>query len=166
VGFGYAYINHPIASSSRVGMGGFDVSSTFGLTSRFGLRLDYSQTRSSNGLLGAPAHSSLMSYMAGPVFYPAIGRRIDVYVQSLFGGAKVSGPIPVGGGILIGGYASGFGWSFGGGVDYWLTNSMGVRGGIDYMRAGYFGPALTVQGQSNIRGTVSVIYRFGHGSER
>jgi opacity protein-like surface antigen len=166
VGFGYAYINHPITSSNRVGMGGFDVSSTFGLSSRFGLRLDFSQTRSSNGLLGAPAHSSLMSYMAGPVFYPAIGRRVDVYVQGLFGGAKVSGPISVSGGILIGGYATGLAWSFGGGVDYRLTNSLGVRGGIDYLRAGYFGPALTVQGQSNVRTTVSVIYQFGQGSAR
>jgi hypothetical protein len=158
---GYSYVSHPVTSSDRVGLNGFDASVTVALASRLAIRGDVALARSGN-LLDAPTHSSVLSYLAGPVFYPMIRPKVDVYAQALFGGARVTGPVPVNGGILIGGYAEHFAWAIGGGVDYRLSRSFALRCGVDYLRTEYFfGPALTVKGQSNIRLTASVVYLLG-----
>jgi hypothetical protein len=160
VSLGYSYINHPAGTSSRVGLSGIDANATVGMFSRLAVKADLGYARSASGVLGAPTSSSLLNYMAGPVYYPSAGRKFDAYVQGLFGGARVTGPVPVNNGILIGGWANGFAWLFGGGVDYQLSNSFGLRAGVDYLRTGYFDSSLTTQGQSNFRATAALVY-FG-----
>ncbi len=158
---GYSYVSHPATSTDRVGLNGFDAGVTVRLASRLAIRGDLGYALSGN-LLGAPAHSDVLSYLAGPVFYPVVRPKVDIYAQSLFGGARVTGPVPVNGGILIGGYADGFAWAVGGGVDYRLSRSFALRGGVDYLRTQYFfGPAPTIQGQSNIRLTASIVCQLG-----
>jgi opacity protein-like surface antigen len=157
---GYSYFSHPASPSTRVGLNGVDATATIGIIPRLGIRADLGYARSGN-VFGTPTHSGVLSYLAGPVFYPIIQTRFDTYTQALFGGARVSGPVPINGGILIGGYAGGFAWAIGGGVDYRLTHSIALRTGVDYMRTGYFGPTLAIQGQSNFRATVAVVYLFG-----
>jgi len=161
VSLGYSYVSHPATSSDRVGLNGFDASVTAGLASRLAIRGDLGYARSGN-LLGAPTQSSVLSYVVGPVLYPMVRPKVDIYAQALLGGARVTGPIPVNGGILIGGYANRFARTIGGGVDYQLSHSFGLRGGVDYLRTEYFfGPVPTIQGQSNIRLTASVVYLLG-----
>lgn len=160
VSLGYAYINHAASPSRRISLNGVDAGATVGLSSRLGIRVDLGYARSAGGVLGAPTHASVLNYMAGPVFYPTVSRKYDVYVQALLGGARVSGPVPVSGGILIGGWANGFAWAVGGGVDHQLSDSIGVRAGVDYLRVGYLDPSLTIQGRNDVRATVAVVY-FG-----
>jgi opacity protein-like surface antigen len=158
---GYTYVSHPATSSDRVSLNGFDASVTVELASRLAIRGDVGYALSGN-LLGAPAHSDVLSYLAGPVYYPVVRPKIDIYAQALFGGARVTGPVPVTGGILIGGYAERFAWAIGGGVDYQLSHSFALRGGVDYLRTEYFvGPSPTLQGQSNIRLTASIVCSLG-----
>ena len=158
---GYSYVSEPATSSDRVGLNGLDASVTVALASRVAIKGDFGYARSGN-LLGAPTHSSVMSYLAGPVFYPVVRPKFDIYAQALFGGARVTGPVPVTAGILIGGYADRFAWAVGGGVDYQLSHSFALRGGVDYLRTQYFfGPVPTIQGQSNIRLTASVVCMLG-----
>jgi len=161
VSLGYSYINHPVSPSNRIGLNGLDANATIGLFSpRLAIRADLAYAQTAHAL-GTPSNSSVLSYMAGPVFRPTIQGKFDTYVHALFGGARVSGPVPVNGGILIGGYASGFAWLVGGGVEYQVSKSIALRSGLDYLRAGYFNPSLTVQGQNNLRATVAVVYLFG-----
>lgn len=161
VSLGYSYVSHPDTSSDRVGLNGFDASVTAALVSRLAIRGDVAFASSGN-LLGAPAHSTVLSYLAGPVFYPMVRPKFDFYTQALFGGARVTGPVPVSGGILIGGYAERFAWAIGGGVDYRLSRSFEVRAGVDYLRTEYFFSSATAfQGQSNIRLTASIVYLLG-----
>jgi hypothetical protein len=47
-----------------------------------------------------------------------------------------------------------------------VSNSIGLRTDVDYIETGYFGPARTIQGQSNIRVTAAVVYVFGAPSLR
>ncbi len=155
---GYSYLNHPATSSNRVGLNGFDASITFGVTSHLAIRGDVGYARSGN-LLGAPTHSGVLSYLIGPVFYPMVRPRVDIYSQALFGGARVTGPVPVNAGLLIGGWADGFAWAIGGGVDYRLSRSLALRGGADYLRTEYFsGPTPAIQSQNNVRLTASVVW--------
>jgi opacity protein-like surface antigen len=65
-----------------------------------------------------------------------------------------------GGGYLLGGWASSVAWAVGGGVEYRVTEALALRTGVDYMRASYFDPSLTLRGESNIRSTASIVYSF------
>ena len=111
--------------------------------------------------LGTPSHSSVLSYMAGPVFYPTNQRHVRTYVQALLGAARVSDPVPVSDGFLIGGRLTHFAWAVGGGMDFQVSDSIGFRAGVDYMRTAYFSPSLAIQGRNNVRATVALVYFFG-----
>jgi opacity protein-like surface antigen len=165
VSLGYSYMSRTNGQSSRVGLNGVDASMTVGLYSHLAIRADLGYARADN-VLGTPSHSDVLSYMAGPVFYPTTQRHGGTYVHALWGGARVSGPVPVDGGILLGGWAFGYAWAVGGGVNYRVSDSMALRTGVDYVRTTYYGPSLTIQGQNNIRATVAVVYTFGGQSWR
>ena len=157
---GYAYINHLGSGSDDFGLNGFDATATLGLNPHAGVRADLGYALSGDRL-GTTTDSSIFSYLIGPVFYPTRKEeRLSPYVQALFGGARVSGPIAVPGGVLVGGYANGFAWAVGGGVTYRVTNAFSARFGLDYLRTGYFGPTRTIEAQSNLRATASVVYSF------
>ena len=156
---GYSYVNHPIGQSKRSGLNGFDSQFTVRLFSGVSIRGDLGYTRSGD-LFGTHTASSVLSYMGGPVFSLGEQRRAHPYVEALFGGARVRGPIPVPAGVLAGGWAGRFAWSFGGGFDYELTEAIGVRGGVDYLRTTYYDSTLALRGQSNVRVTASVVYLF------
>ena len=146
--------------SNRVALNGADATFTIGY-SRLGLRADLGYSRAAN-VHGTGRHSDVFSYLAGPVFYPTAHRNVDTYIQALLGGARVSGPVPLNGGqFLLGGWATGFAWAVGGGVDYWLSDSVAIRTGVDYMRTAFYDPSLAIRGQNNIRATASVVYFFG-----
>lgn len=162
VSFGYSYIDQSVGQSSGAYLNGLDAGITVRVRSRFGVNADLGYARSSN-LFGAPARSSILSYLAGPVLYLTPPQRLSAHVRGLVGGAKVVGPVPVPGGILIGGWATGFAWAVGGGVDYQLSHSIGVRSGVDFMRTPYFGSSSSPQAQNNIRITVSIVYSLRPG---
>lgn len=160
VSLGYSYINRADGSSSRVSLNGVDGSATLRLVTRLAIKADLGYARSAGGVLGAPTYNGVLNYMAGPVFYPAVGRKFDTYVQTLLGGARVSGAERLNGGSVIGGWVAGFAWAAGGGVDYRLSDSFGLRAGVDYLRAEYFNPSFRIQGQNDVRATASLVY-FG-----
>ncbi len=65
-----------------------------------------------------------------------------------------------------GGWAWGYAWAVGGGVDYRILQSMAIRTGVDYMRTAYFDSSLSIRGQNNIRTTATVVYYFGRRSRK
>ena len=160
VSLGYSYVNRPDSPSSRASLDGVDGSVTLRLVTQLAIKADLGYARSASGVLGAPTYNSVLNYMAGPVFYPAVGRKFDAYVQTLFGGARVSGAEHLNNGSVIGGWVAGFAWTAGGGVDYRLSDSFGLRAGVDYLRAEYFNPSSRIQGQNDVRATASLVY-FG-----
>ena len=96
--------------------------------------------------------------------YSRFELRVDL---GYAGAARVSGPIPLGGGAyLLGGWASGLAWAVGGGVQYRVTDGIAIPAGADYVRTSYFDLSLTLRGQSNIRSTASIVYSFVRRSRR
>src|SRR6266852_7407376 len=151
---GYAYVSSGESFSNRMGLKGADASFTIRY-SRLGIRADLGYARAAN-VLCTGYHSDVLSYLAGPVFYPTRHRSFDTYIHVLAGGAKVSGPVRLNGGrILLGGWATGYAWAVGGGVDYWFSDSLAIRTGADYLRTAYYDPTLAVRGQNNIRTTAT-----------
>jgi opacity protein-like surface antigen len=157
---GYSYLSHPESPTNRIGLKGVEAGATLGFNSWLGITADLGYSRAAN-VLGTPSHSDVLTYLAGPVFYPTAQRRVRTYVHGLMGGARVTGPVPVSNGFLIGSWATGFAWAVGGGVEYQVSNSFAVRSGVDYLRTSYFGASLAIQSQNNIRANVSVVYHFG-----
>jgi hypothetical protein len=165
IGMGYSYVSQQGNQSNRLGLQGADATFTIGF-SRLGIMGDVGYARASN-VLGTGHNSSVLTYLAGPVFHHTVHRRFDSYVHVLVGGAKVSGPILTNGGtILLGGWTTGYAWAVGGGIDYWATDSIAIRTGADYLRTAFYDSSLAVRGQSNIRTTAAVIYYFGKPSRR
>jgi opacity protein-like surface antigen len=165
MGLGYSYVSQPGTQSNRLGLRGADASFTIGF-SRLGITADVGYARASN-VLGTGRHSAVFSYLAGPVFHHTVHRRFDSYVHVLAGGAKVSGPILTNGGtILLGGWTTGYAWAVGGGLEYWMTESMAIRTGADYLRTSFYDSSLAVRGQSNLRTTATFVYYFGKPSRR
>jgi len=148
-----------------MGLQGPDASFTIGF-SHLGVKADFDYARASN-VMETGHHSDVFSYMAGPVFYPLRRRRFDTYVQTLVGGARVSGPVRLSnGGILLGGWATGYAWAAGGGVNYWASDCLAIRTGVDYLRTSYYDSSLVLRGQGNIRTTATVVYFFGMRSRK
>ena len=165
VSLGYSYLSHEDSESNRTGLSGAAASFTIGLKSRLGISADLGYSRADN-VLGTGSHSDVLSYLAGPVFYPTTQHHVRTYIHVLLGGARVSGPIPVTGGFIVGSWKTGLAWAVGGGIDYHLSDSIALRTGVDYLRTTYYDSSLTIQGQNNIRATVALVYSFGMQSRK
>jgi len=157
MGLGYSYVSQAENQSKRLGLRGADASFTIDF-SLLGIEADVGYVRASN-VLGTGQRSSVFSYLAGPVFHPKAHRNFDSYVHALVGGAQVKGPVLTNGGIiLLGEWTTGYAWAFGGGIEYWVTDSISVRTGADYLRTAFYDSSLVVRGQSNFRTTATVVY--------
>lgn len=160
ISLGYSYLNVEMPSSSRIAINGAEASATIDYFPRLGLRLDLGYARAPN-VLGTGHHSDVLSYLGGPVFYPASHKRLRAYVQGLIGGARVTGPVSLAGGGLGTGYVNRLSWGAGCGLEYELSSSLSFRVGSDYLHTAFFSPAQTIQGQNNLRTSGSIIYYFG-----
>jgi hypothetical protein len=162
---GYSYVNAPLDGSGRASLNGLDAGMAFRVRPRFGIEGDVGYVRSGNPV-GIPGHSDIFSYMGGPLFYLSDRGRIQTTAHVLLGGARVSAPIAVSGGTLIGGWATGFAWATGGAVDYRFSKRFAVRASLDYLSTTYFGPSLALQRQSNVGFGVALVYLFGNSNGR
>jgi opacity protein-like surface antigen len=163
-GVGYSYFNMGIPSASRVNLNGVDASMNGDFSRRFGVKLDVGYVRGFD-ILSTGRHADVLNYMAGPVFYPIRTRKVTVYTELLLGGARETGVNLTTSGETVRGFVNKFAWAGGGGVQYRLTTSISLRVGADYMHTSFFNPNIAVQGQNNLRSTVSVVYTFGEGRE-
>jgi opacity protein-like surface antigen len=90
---------------------------------------------------------------------------MNVYTNLLLGGARETGVNFESNGQIVTGYANEFAWAAGTGFQYRVTQSFSLRVGADYLHTNYFNSNVVVQGQTNLRPSVSLIYTFGEGRE-
>jgi opacity protein-like surface antigen len=159
-GAAYSYVNTDIPSQGRLGMNGIQAIANADFSRRFGIKLDIGYARSFNAF-STRRSADLLTYMAGPVFYPVRNRGYNIYAQFLAGGARETGVNFVTNGAIVTGFVNKFAWSGGAGFQYRLTPTLSVRVGADYLRTQFFTPAITVQKQNTLRSSVGVIYTFG-----
>jgi opacity protein-like surface antigen len=158
---GYSYLSRSDSYSNRVGLSGADASLTIAAYPRLAVRVDLGYARASN-IGGSARHSDVLSYLAGPVFYPIAHGHVMTYVHGLAGAARVTGPIlRNSGGYVDGAWVNKFAWAVGGGVEYWVSDSVAVRAGTDYLRTSYFESSSVIAGQNNVRTTIALVYFFG-----
>ena len=166
VSLGYSYTSRFDSSSDHVGLNGVDATISKPVHSRLQLRADLGYARAAN-VFGTSRHSDVLSYLAGPAFYPITLRHFSVYVQGLMGGARVTGPILLAeGGFLDGAWVNRFSWAVGGGAEYQVSDSTTIRTSVDFLRTAYFESAQAIRGQSNITTAASLVHYFGRRSRR
>jgi len=156
---GYSYMRSTTPLSAGIGLNGVDASLTEGITPRFSVKADLGYMSAPN-VLGTGHHSDVLSYLVGPVFYPRKDRRLVTYVHGLFGGARVTGAVPLGGGFGKG-YVYDFSWAFGGGYEYWFSNSTALRVSVDALHTSFFNASGTIQGRYDLRPVLGVVHYFG-----
>lgn len=164
-GIGYSYTDASIPSQSTLGMNGVDLLGIADFTRRFGIHLDLGYARNFNAF--SSGHTAdMLTYMGGPAFYPIRRRNFNVYTHVLFGGARETGVNYESDGTILTGFVNKFAWAAGGGVQYRFSRAFALRAGVDYLHTQFFNSNVAVQGQSNLRPGLSLIYTFGEGRER
>jgi len=164
-GIGYSYIDASIPSQGRLEMNGVDLLGTADFSRRFGVHVDLGYARNSN-VFNSNHTADVLTYLAGPAFYPVRERNLDIYAHLLCGGARDTGVNYESDGTMLIGFVNKFAWAAGGGVQYRFSRAFALRVGVDYLRTHFFSSSILVQGQSNLRSSTSLIYTFGEGRER
>jgi hypothetical protein len=157
---GYVYFSMAMPSQ-RVGLSGLDANGLVKFHSRWGVTLDSIYARTGN-VLGTGHSANVLGFLAGPVFYPAVFRKAEIFVQALAGASRVESAVPVSGTYYLNGWVARPSYAFGGGLEHSLFGPIGVRVQGDYQRTTFGGSASAIQGQNNVRLTTSLVYRFGN----
>jgi opacity protein-like surface antigen len=159
-GAGYEFVYTSVPSQNRIPMNGILWSGNADFSRRFGIAAEVGYARNFDAF-NTGHTADLLTYMAGPAFYPVRMRRMNVYTHVLFGGARETGVNLSTNGELLRGYVNKFAWAAGGGVQYRIARSLSLRVGADYLHTSFFDPEVKVVGQSGIRPSASLIYTFG-----
>ena len=130
---------------------------------RFGATFEASYLRASN-VFGTGQSNSVLTFLAGPVFYPYRRNSFVASVHVLGGAAKVAGVVvltPSSGGFLKG-TVDDLAWAFGTGLEKWLTEYLAVRVDVDALHTSFYSSStIKVHGEYDLRATWGLIYYFG-----
>jgi hypothetical protein len=163
-GVGYSYVDAGVPSQNSLGMNGIQLVGNADVSRRFGATVDLGYARNFDAYSSGRT-ADLLTYMAGPVFYPVRKRNMNVYAHLLLGGARETGVNFENNGQIVLGYTNRFAWAGGLGFQHRLSRSFALRVGADYLHTSFFNSNVALQGQTNIRPSISLIYTFGEGRE-
>ena len=163
-GMGYSYVNASVPSESKLWMNGVQATVNADVHRRFGVKLEVGYARKFNAH-GTGHSADMLTYMGGPVIYPVRTRNMNVYAHLLLGGARETGMNFESDGQIVLGYVNQFAWAGGMGVQYRVSPSLAMRVGAEYLRTAFFNSNIAVQGQTNLRPSISLIYTFAGNRE-
>jgi len=159
-GIGYSYMKSNVPSQGNLAMNGVQVSGNADLNVRFGAKLEVGYSRSFDALQTGRS-ADILTYMGGPVFYPVRRRKFSIHAQVLLGGARETGVNFESDGTLVRGFVNHFAWAGGAGFQYRISEAFSLRPEVEYLRTSFFNSNVAVQGQPNLRTSLSFIYTFG-----
>ena len=159
-GIGYSYVQADVFLQGKLGMNGVQGIFNGDFNRHWGVKLDVGYSRVFDAFHSGRS-ADMLTYMGGPVFYPLRGRNTNVFAHILAGGARETGVNYEANGQVVLGYVNKFAWAAGAGFQHRITTSWAIRVGADYMRTAFFDENVAVTKQTNLRGSVSLIYTFG-----
>jgi len=145
-------------------MKGVLVSASGDLNSHFGAKLEVGYSRSFDAFQTGRA-ADILTYMGGPVFYPVRRHKFDFHAQVLVGGARETGVTFESDGTLVRGYVNHFAWEGGAGFQFRMSEALALRPEVECLRTSFFNSNVAIQGQTNLRTTLNLIYTFGRRRE-
>ena len=159
-GIGYSYMQSNVPSEGNLAMKGIVVSASGDLNARFGAKLEVGYSRSFDAFQTGRT-ADILTYMAGPVFYPVRRPKFDIHAEVLLGGARETGVNFESNGTLVRGFVNHFAWAGGAGFQYRISEAFSLRPEVEYFRTSFFNSNVAIQGQTNLRPSLSLIYTFG-----
>jgi opacity protein-like surface antigen len=159
-GIGYTYMKSDVPSQGSLVMFGVLVSGSADLNAHFGAKLEVGYSRSTDAFQTG-RKADILTYMAGPVFYPVRRPNFSVHVQVLAGGARETGVNFESDGTLVRGYVNHFAWAGGVGFQFRISPALSLRPEVEYLRTSFFDSNVAIKGQTNLRPSLSLMYTFG-----
>lgn len=159
-GIGYSYMRSDVPSQGSLAMNEVLLSGSGDLTARFGAKLEVGYSRSFDAFQTGRS-ADILTYMGGPVIYPVRRSKFDIHAQVLLGGARETGVNFESDGTLVRGFVNHFAWAGGAGFQYRISQALSLRPEVEYLRTSFFNSNLAIQGQPNLRTSLSLIYTFG-----
>jgi opacity protein-like surface antigen len=159
-GVGYTYMKSNVPSEGSLVMSGILLSGSADLNVHFGAKLEVGYSRSFDAFQTG-RRADILSYMAGPVFYPVRRSKFDIHVQVLGGGARETGVNFESDGTLVRGYVNHFAYAGAAGFQYRISEALSLRPEVEYLRTSFFNSNVAIQGQTNLRTSLNLIYTFG-----
>jgi opacity protein-like surface antigen len=163
-GIGYSYVKSTVPSQGNLAMKGVVASASGDLNSHFGVKLEVGYSRSFDAFQTGRA-ADILTYMGGPVFYPIRRRKFDFHAQLLAGGARETGVNFESDGTLVRGYVNHFAWEGGAGFQFRMSEAFSLRPEVEYLRTSFFNSNVVIQGHTNLRTTLNLVYTFGRRRE-
>ncbi len=163
-GIGYSYVKSTIPSQGNLAMKGVVASASGDLNSHFGVKMEVGYSRSFDAFQTGRA-ADILTYMGGPVFYPIRRRKFDFHAQVLAGGARETGVNFESDGTLVRGYVNHFAWEGGAGFQFRMSEALSLRPEVEYLRTSFFNSNVAIQGHTNLRTTLNLVYTFGRRRE-
>jgi opacity protein-like surface antigen len=161
---GYSYMKSNVPSQGNMAMKGILASASRDLNAHFGAKLEVGYWRSFDAFQTG-RKADILTYMVGPVFYPVRRHKFDIHAQVLLGGARETGVNFESDGTLVRGFVNYFAWAGGAGFEYRISEALSLRPEIEYLRTSFFNSNVAVQGQPNLRTSLSMAYTFGRRGE-
>lgn len=159
VSAGYTNLMMAIPGAQRITMNGLDASGSLGLSSRWAAILESSFARTSSVL--STGHQAYMSNtQSGAVFYPWEHRNTRFLLRGLGGWAIIDGAVPIDKVNYFHGWLGRPSYTGGAGVEHALTDQFMLRVNADYLRTSFYDAAGALQGQNNLRLTMSFVFRL------
>ena len=159
-GIGYSYMQSNVPSQGNLAMKGILLSGSGDLNARFGAKLEVGYSRSFDAFQTGRS-ADILTYMGGPVFYPVRRGKFDIHAQVLLGGARETGVNFESDGTLVRGYVNHFAYAGAAGFQYRISEALSLRPEVEYLRTSFFNSNVAIQGQPNLRTSLSLMYTFG-----
>jgi hypothetical protein len=159
-GIGYSYMKSNVPSEGNLGMKGIMVSGSGDLNAHFGAKVEVGYSRSFDAFQTG-RRADLLTYMGGLVFYPVRRRKFTIYAQALAGGARETGVNFKSDGTLVRGFVNHPAYSGGVGFQYRISPTLSLRPQVEYLRTAFFNSNVAIQGQTNLRASLNLVYTFG-----
>jgi opacity protein-like surface antigen len=157
---GYSYMQSNVPSQGNLAMKGILVSGSRDLNAHFAVKLEVGYSRSFDAFQTGRT-ADILTYMGGPVFYLVRRQKFSIHAQVLLGGARETGVNFESDGTLVRGYVNHFAWAGGAGFQYRISEALSLRPEVEYLRTSFFNSNLAIQGQTNLRPSINLIYTFG-----
>lgn len=154
---GYTYLS-TYSPAGHIRLTGVDGNGTIEIAPRWGGTLDGSFARTGD-VLGTGHGGYVLSFLGGPVFYPAERGRTRFFVHALAGVGIVDSAVPLSSTSYLAGWLGRFSYAFGGGVEQYIAGPFGVRAGVDLQRTEFANALDAIQPENNLRLTLSVVFR-------
>lgn len=158
-GIGYSYSKANVPSLGNLAMPGILMSASADLNAHFAVKLQVGYSRSFDAFQTGRS-ADILTYMGGPVFYPIRRSRFDIHAQVLVGGARETGVNFENDGTLVRGFVNHLAWAGGAGFQIQISPAVAVRPEVEYLSTSFFNSNVAIQGQPNLRTSVSMIYTF------